>query len=116
MHPLRFPNSSIRAKGQPAREADVAPKCSSSQGRPAPLAGATTRRGGACGHDRLRPANKGNTRKRGRAAGRPQGAAAHGQPCLVGVAASAAGVATDGQGQLPPAQGQQWRHRWGKRG
>ncbi|RRT55969.1 hypothetical protein B296_00008877 [Ensete ventricosum] len=87
-----------------------------SQGKQAPLVGATARRGSACGHGRLRPARRGGSRprahpliarrpQRGPTAGRSQG-----WPPL-------SRVATDGQGQPPLALGQQrWQRRWGKRG
>ncbi|RZS17882.1 hypothetical protein BHM03_00050086 [Ensete ventricosum] len=75
----------------PAREASAAHSGSSPQGRPAPLTGAAARRGGACGHGRLWPAHRGDSRswahplavrrrQRGSVVGRPQGAAAHDQP------------------------------------
>ncbi|RWV87115.1 hypothetical protein GW17_00050928 [Ensete ventricosum] len=62
------------------------------QGRLTPLAGAAARRGGACGHGRLRPTRKGDSRpraqsltvrrpQRGLVGGRPQGVATCGQPC-----------------------------------
>ncbi|RWV91436.1 hypothetical protein GW17_00046273 [Ensete ventricosum] len=63
----------------------------SPQGRLAPLAGAAARKGDACGHDRLRPARKGDNRPRAHPlaarrlqrrpiARRSQGATARGQP------------------------------------
>ncbi|RRT54906.1 hypothetical protein B296_00016322 [Ensete ventricosum] len=72
-------------QGQPVREASVARKGSNPQGRPAPLAGAVARRGGTCGHGRLRPACKGGSRPQAHplVARRPQGAVAP----AIGVAA-----------------------------
>ncbi|RWW15012.1 hypothetical protein BHE74_00018367 [Ensete ventricosum] len=89
-------------QGQPAREASTARRGSSPQGRPAPLVGVAARKGGACRHDRLRPARRGGYRlrahplvsrlpQRGPIVGCPQRAAA------------------SEQGQPLPAQGQQRR-------
>ncbi|RZS19767.1 hypothetical protein BHM03_00052207 [Ensete ventricosum] len=99
-------------QGQPVREADIARRDSSPQGRPTPLTGEAARRGGAYGHDRLQPA------------WHPQGAVARNQPCRQqGRRRWPQGslplgrVAAGGQGQPPPVQGQQRQRRiWGKRG
>ncbi|RWV87413.1 hypothetical protein GW17_00050588 [Ensete ventricosum] len=73
MHPLtlRFPNSGIRAKGRspivrsrprsPARGRPAAARASP-QGRPTSLTGVVARRGCACGHGRLRPTRRGDSR------------------------------------------------------
>ncbi|RWV77533.1 hypothetical protein GW17_00061624 [Ensete ventricosum] len=101
MHPLRFPNSGIRAsegnkeEGRPTTASPMQgrppmakpqprppTRGSSLYGRLAPLARAAAHKGGAYGHDRLWPSCRGGSRpwahlQRGSAAGLPQGAASH---------------------------------------
>ncbi|RWW59722.1 hypothetical protein BHE74_00033327 [Ensete ventricosum] len=101
-------------QGQPAREADVARRGSSPQGRPAlrsqPAGAAAARRHTCLQHD---------TCKGGRLQGARKGLPSAGATTLATGVATLGRVAADGQGQPLPAQGQHQRlrqRRWGKRG
>ncbi|RWV81161.1 hypothetical protein GW17_00057446, partial [Ensete ventricosum] len=80
LHPDLEYRPATHGQGQPAREAGVAHRGNSPQGRPAPLAGAAARRGSTCKHGSDQPVGalvaRGHTRlqHRARKGGQLQGA------------------------------------------
>ncbi|RWW43925.1 hypothetical protein BHE74_00050358 [Ensete ventricosum] len=89
MHPLRFPNNSVRAKA--ARRRGGQPPCKTGHPRPGhdqdPLQGGDrlrsgqARKGGQRRPQGVVAAHRGSSPSGGPAVGCPQGATAHGQPC-----------------------------------